>query len=73
MAKTESIDIIPIVKESGKGTPYLSFDFCEGEPISVLKGANVGLTLVEGTSIETAKEIAKYLKKHIKGLFYTKL
>lgn len=71
MKKTEVVGIIPIVKESGNSTPYLSFDFCEGGTIKILDGANVGLTLVEGTSIETAAEIAGYLKKHVKGLFCT--
>jgi hypothetical protein len=68
MEMTERAEFTFVVKERPAGEPSIV-----AEPTSQMPGFRglIGLDLKPGTTLEQAKEVAKYLRQHIRGLSLT--
>ena len=60
-----------IVKEDGKGQPFLTFELLRGEEVPMLQSANLGLWLREGTTYEEAVTLARQINDKLSALFIT--
>ena len=57
------------VEEYAGGQPWVSAEWLSGDD---LFGGTLGFELAAGTTLDEAKEIAAYLRDHIRGLALTK-
>jgi hypothetical protein len=62
-------DFTFVAKEYHQRTPWIAAEQLAGDPL-VLPGL-IGFDLAPGTTFEQAKEIADYMRKHIRGIHYT--
>ncbi|MEZ8197065.1 hypothetical protein [Vibrio cortegadensis] len=69
MANTYRSEQKVIVKEDGKGQPYLIFELLRGEEVPMLQSANIGLGLREGTTYEEAVTLARQINDKLSALF----
>jgi hypothetical protein len=72
MAETQTGFYKAIVKENGRGIPYITFELLSGEGIQILHETNIGFYLEDSTSYEEAENIAKVINAKIKNLFLTR-
>lgn len=69
MAATGRASVSFKVKEYAGGQPWVLAEWLSGDD---LFGGTLGFELKPGTTLKEAKEIADYLRKHIRGLALTK-
>ena len=67
---TERAEFTFTVKESTDGTPSIAAEPTEGTMRGVGRSV-VGFDLATGTTLDAAKEIAAYMRKHIRGINFT--
>ena len=58
-----------VVKESGAGVPWIALEPAE-ENLAVLGDGNLGIDLVDGTTLADANEFARVLNSNVKQLSY---
>lgn len=73
MAETERATFVFTVKEYHEGTPWIAFELLRGPELSILANGFLGFDLLEGTTLEQAKEIASFLNENIREVSYTRL
>lgn len=66
---TERAEVTFTVKESASGRPWIAIEPLSGD-MRDLKGS-LGFDLAGGTSLEAAREVASFLRHHIKSLTLT--
>ena len=66
---TERAKFTFVVKEYVSGTPWILAEQLSGE-MPNLRGT-IGFDLAPGTTLDQAKEIAEYMREHIRGLALT--
>jgi hypothetical protein len=66
---TERADFTFVAKEYHQRTPWIAAEQLAGDKL-MLPGL-IGFDLAPGTTFEQAKEIADYMRKHIRGIHYT--
>ena len=66
---TDRADFTFVAKEYHQRTPWIAAEQLPGDKL-VLPGL-IGFDLAPGTTFEQAKEIADYMRKHIRGMHYT--
>jgi hypothetical protein len=66
---TDRADFTFVAKEYHQRTPWIAAEQLAGDKL-VLPGP-IGFDLAPGTTFEQAKEIADYMRKHIRGIHYT--
>lgn len=59
------------VKEFESGTPWLMLEPMRGPDLPLPKNAFLGLDLKEGTTLEEAQEIARYLNRQVRSVSMT--
>ena len=67
---TERAEFTFTVKEGASGTAWIAAEPLGDVPPS-LRGV-IGFDLTAGTTLDEAKEIAKYLRGHVRGISLTK-
>lgn len=70
MAKTERAKYVFTVKEFSNGTPFIALEPLN-KSITLPEEGFLGFDLPEGTDINKAKDIAKYLNKNLSNLTLT--
>jgi len=71
MPHTEDAKHLVTVKETATGKPWLMFELVDGEEISPLQDASIGIRLEDGTTIEQARDLASRINQHATGLTVT--
>jgi hypothetical protein len=69
MGKTNRAEFTFVVKEGAEGRPWIAAEPLSGE--TVFKGL-VGFDLASDATLEQAKELAAYMRKHIRGMNSTR-
>jgi hypothetical protein len=59
------------VKEYSDGTPWLMLEPLQAD-LPILRGGHLGIDLTDGTSIERAVEVARFLNERVKAVHFTK-
>ena len=62
-------EFVFVVKESGAGVPWIALEPAR-EGLPALGEGNLGIDLVEGTTMADAQEVARVLNRHVKQLSY---
>jgi hypothetical protein len=70
---TEDAEYRFTIKESRTGVPWIMCELSVEPGLSILENGFLGFRLPPGTSLDQAKEIAKFLNEKIVQLSYTRL
>ncbi|HAK44636.1 MAG TPA: hypothetical protein DCO79_01770 [Spirochaeta sp.] len=60
-----------VVKETGKGTPYISFELIGGPLTPDIDKASIGMILAKDTDFDSAHRIADLINEKLVGLYIT--
>lgn len=58
-----------VVKESGAGVPWIALEPA-GENLPVMGDGNLGIDLIDGATIDDARDVARVLNRHVRQLSY---
>jgi hypothetical protein len=69
-SRTDRAPYVFAVKEFGDGTPWIMLERSENA-LDVLGDGFLGFDLKEGTSLQEAEKIARFLRQNIRSISYT--
>jgi hypothetical protein len=60
------------VKEYGSGQPYIVCELHDPLDLGISEQWSLGFDLPQGTSVDEAQEIARFMQQHLSNLMYTR-